>query len=240
MSQTLVTGIFDDDLPGFVPAGFEGGHGRIIATQIFTSSGTYTPTVGTTRVRVRMVGGGGGGGGGVGGANAAIGGGGASGFYLEFRVGDGTTAVTGGTVTRGAAGAGGSTSGGDGGAGGGTSIVINGTTFTAPGGSGGEGQPSSVVTGNTSGGSDAAIAPAGVDIVVQQAGEPGLLISGTGFSGRGGGTPLGGGGFALQGVADNGNTGSGYGGGGSGAVATAAGKAGGAGAAGVVIVEEFS
>ncbi|ENZ9663947.1 phage tail protein, partial [Escherichia coli] len=37
--------------------------GRLVNTRVFTSSGTYTPTPGTKRIRVTITGGGGGGGG---------------------------------------------------------------------------------------------------------------------------------------------------------------------------------
>ena len=96
--------------------------GRHLARQIFATSGTYTPTTGTNRVLLRMVGGGGGGGGASGGIGmSAFAGGGGGGGYIEAWL-DAGAAVTGGTVTIGGGGSGGASTGGNGASGADTSI----------------------------------------------------------------------------------------------------------------------
>lgn len=108
--------------------------------QVFTSSGTYTPTAGKTSFLVFATGGGGGGGGG--GGNSTTGGGGGSGgtailLYTSAQMG--ANAV----VTIGAAGSAGNGAfnGGPGGNGGSTSFTPAGTgvALTANGGNGGTG-----------------------------------------------------------------------------------------------------
>ncbi len=210
-----------------------------LGRQVFTSGGTYTPTAGCNRVRLRMVGGGGGGGGvaNSSAAQAAVGGGGASGAWFEKWIDPGAP-IVGGAVTIGAAGTAGSA--GAGGTGGDSSVVINSTTYTAKGGLGGaqgsSGTGSSVAGGNIQGGSTAG------DVNGQDAGCPGTVTSGSvAAAGQGGVSPYGGVGVAPvaqgAGVAGNGN-----GSGGSGGCSINAGgaAAGGAGTAGLVIIEEYA
>ena len=111
--------------------------------QVFTASGTYTPTAGkTTFLAVTTGGGGGGGGGGTqGGTVGGGGGGGGSGFRLYTSTEMGSTAA----ITFGAGGAGGAANFGFGfgftGTTGGTSQIVpggTGLTLAAYGGSGGD------------------------------------------------------------------------------------------------------
>lgn len=229
--------------------------GTLLGRQVFTASGTYTPTAGTRMVRVRMVAGGGGGGGVqvTAGAYAAAGGG-ASGVYWEKLIDPGAL-VTGGAVAIGAAGAAGSNTGGTGGTGGDTTVVIQGTTYTAKGGLGGVGNSGTninVIIG-AAGGAVGAGSSAG-DIAFGQDGERStlrqeVLTTGlvAGWSGEGGSGPFGAGGrkvasgFAgVPGLAGVGN-----GAGGSGAAGVDDGFGGGAevggvGTIGLIIIEEYS
>jgi hypothetical protein len=214
-----------------------------IGYQVLTgASGTYTPTSGTKRVRLRMTGAGGGGGAADSGAggSASFGGGGASGTYLEKWI-DPSATITGGSWT-------GSTAGGAGGTGGtgtGTTgtdatIVIQGTTYTAKGGPGGAGMATSSspattafawLTSNSSG-------PA--DYIVASPGTPGArYANGVGDPGSGGSNPFGGG-AGVTGYPATGEAAIGYGGGGGGAVAWNTGdKDGGAGSPTLIIVDEY-
>jgi hypothetical protein len=105
--------------------------GRLIGIQVFTSSGTYTPTAGTASVIVDIQGAGGGSGGSpaTGASQVSVGGPGAAGGQIRHRM---TTGFSGATVTIGAAGAAG-TAGAAGGTGGNTSFA----GVTANGGGGG-------------------------------------------------------------------------------------------------------
>ncbi len=219
-----------------------------IGRQIFTSSGTYTPTSGTYKVRIRLVGGGGGGGStddkATGSAESAAAGG-ASGAYLEHWIDPGA-AITGGTVTVGAGGAGGttSTSGAQGSTGGDSSVVVQGVTYTAHGGTGGYGGMSSgtspvIVQGGAGGG---ASATSGTPDVAANGRDGGyaLRVNGTqAVAGKGGDSMLGKGGYPRM-DPGTGYAGGAYGGGGGGGFDNAlTSRAGGAGAAGVVIIEEY-
>jgi hypothetical protein len=106
---------------------------RLIGVQIFTAAGTatYTPTPGTSKVIVEVVGGGGGAGGAPAttGGNVSVGGGGSGGAHGVSRI---TSGFAGTTVTVGAGGLGGT---GTFGASGGTSSF--GAFVSAPGGPGG-------------------------------------------------------------------------------------------------------
>ena len=212
---------------------------RWLGRKLFSSSSTYTPAAGTTLVLVRMVGGGGGGGGGV--AGNAVGGGGGSGVYLELRVSS-ATGITGGPVTIGAAGAAGANTGGTGGTGGDTSLVLNGTTYTARGGTGGAGSPNSAgaqapLPGAPQTGSSLA------DVTAGTAGMHGRWTPSDGafYGGNGGSSPFGGGGRPVNGAsAGDSGTGKGSGGGGAAANNSGVGQTGGAGMPGVVIIDEYT
>jgi hypothetical protein len=233
--QTTFSGIAD------IPAGKLKRGGTVSYTlfgrQVFSSGGTYTPTTGTKAVRVMMVGGGGGGGG----ANATAGhvscaGGGGSGVYWEKWIDPGAT-VTGSTVTIGAGGSAGSSAGGSGGTGGDTSVIIQGTTYTAKGGIGGTGGTQSGTLALIAGGYPQAGSTAGFDRIAGEPGQPGIIVADSSvgsIGGSGGSNPFGIGGNGPAGVALQGN-----GAGGRGARATSAGVAGEAGAGGYVIIEEY-
>lgn len=105
--------------------------GRLLNVQRFTASGTYTPTPGTAKVVVEMIGGGGGGGGSTPGSSGfnAIGGGGGAGAMAKFML---TTVPATVAVTVGAGGAGGAGVAGSAG-----SASVFGSYATTPAGTGG-------------------------------------------------------------------------------------------------------
>lgn len=221
--------------------------GTLIGRQIITASGTYTPTSGTYRVRLRMVGGGGGSGGSAsdGTTTMDVSGGGASGAYLEHFIDPGA-AITGGSVSIGAAGSAGASTPATGGTGGDTTVVIQGVTYTAKGGLGGA-RGSGLTTGSVLRAGGAVQAGSGAssgtpDVVHQEAGKAGMIV---GFSstascgGDGGSNPLGSGGQGAAGTSAQGAAGTGYGSGGGGNVSTSTNTAGRAGQPGVVIIEEY-
>lgn len=134
--------------------------GRLLNVQVFSASGTYTPTPGTRSVIVEMVGGGGGSGGvpATGAGQGALSGTGASGSYAKGRF---TTGFSGVAVTVGAGGAAG-VANGNGGNGGTSSF---GALMSAPGGGGSPvGLISSGSPINPSGGVVAG-APSGANLV---------------------------------------------------------------------------
>lgn len=213
--------------------------GRSLGRRILTGSGVYSPSAGTTRVHVRMIGGGGGGGGATPGAGVGAAAGGSSGALLDIWIGTAGTPVQGGTYSCGGGGAAGTTAPGAGGAGGDTTIVVNRAAYVAKGGGGGA--PMTGVAGN---GNANPSAPAGGTspggVVTFGAGGVGQVNDGNmWFSGGGGGTALGPGGAVVDGT-NAGPNGGLYGGGGSGAAASSGARAGGAGAPGVIVIEEYS
>lgn len=219
--------------------GLGDGTGRLVKCQVFKTSGTYTPTPGTTFSIVEMVGGGGAGGGCLVGtnSNAACGGGGMSGEYVKARV-DNPVATT---VTIGAGGIG--TSAAVGQHGGATSF---GADIVALGGLGGnllsEGTSLGIVGPYGSyfvpGFTGANIYGSGCGY-----GSPGFRISGSLAIGGPGGSSVLGAGAGAQAIVGEGINANGPGGGGSGACiyggATQQ-RAGGAGMAGIVIVWEYA
>lgn len=218
--------------------------GVFLGRQFFNGkSGTYTPTIGTRIVSIRMVGGGGGGGGvGIGAGGAAVGGGGNSGWFIELPI-VGVSAIAGGVYTCGAGGAGGSTAGGAGGTGGDTTLVINGVMLIAKGGTGGSGNVRTA--GNTVGGPGfPAAQPTSFgtlvcDVATFVQGGLGMSIGGVVFwAGTGAMSPLGQGTSAVGG-SQNG-IGGGIGAGGGGASGSAAVQSGGAGGPGAIVIEEYA
>lgn len=220
--------------------GDESGYvGRLLNIQVFTSSGTYTPTAGTTRIKVKAVGGGGAGGGAVPtSTGVSAGGGGGSGAYAE---GYYTSGFSGLTVTIGAGGA--SASGAVGGNGGTTSF---GALISCPGGGGGQiGTASNTTIVYSSQGAPGGT-PTGSGLIVSGKGQPGqngaaIGTAGIGIAGIGSPSPFGGGG--TQAV--NGNNGApaasyGSGGGGTCNAPSQPAHSGGVGAPGVVIIEEYA
>lgn len=240
-THTLNGNITLNNPPAAGPIKYGALQGRLyIKRQVFTASGTYTPSTDAKACMIHVVGCGGGGGGAQGGGagNCAAGSGGASGAYIKHWIEPGVN-LTGGAVTIGTAGAGGASTGGTGGTGGNCSVVVQGVTYTAIGGAGGVGQ----TTGTSLTAIGATAAPTGstsTDFTVCEGGTSAFRLSGTSvLAGVGGSNPLGGGGLTVTpnvaGVAGNG-----YGSGGGGAVATTTNSTGGAGKAGVVIIEEYA
>jgi len=225
-----------------------------ITTQVFTSTGTYTPTTGMQYCFIQACGGGGGGGGAAQCANAGSGAGGGGAEYragiftFSTVVGVGTTAA----ITIGAAGAAGSAGTNAGGNGGNTTVVANGgggaTILQANGGSGGAGGADTSVSGactstagaGGNGGSGGDISVRGTD------GSIGMYFGGTNhlsiFSGYGGNCFFGSGAGGASGVGSGGGTAAtGHGGGGSGgaSINNSAAAGGGAGTAGIVYIIEY-
>ncbi|HCO7555931.1 TPA: tail fiber protein [Escherichia coli] len=202
--------------------------GRLVNTQVFTSSGTYTPTLGTKRIRVTITGGGGGGGGckAYSSSETFFGaGGGAGGTIISIM----TPTQNSYPVTIGAGGAGGVSA--TNGTSGGNSVFAS---LIAPGGSGGGKSGVS----NTNGGNGGV--PSTGDIRIT-GGHGGDGQSGNiGVSGEGGTSYWGGGGRAGAG---GGVIGKAYGSGGGGAYDagySGTSMTGGKGASGICIIEEFA
>jgi hypothetical protein len=211
----------------------------LIATQVFTANGTYTPTTGMKYCRVRAVGGGAGGGA-CNTNNASVGGGGGAGGYGEEQY---TAATIGASqaVTIGALGAGGTAGANPGSNGGNTTF---GALLTANGGTGGA-SAEAVVAVSVAGGAGGTATGGDLNIVGQTGGGGvGLSLANTfNQGGTGGSNPLGMGGpganYANGAVGGAALPGRGYGAGGGGA-ANANATAGADGTAGVVIVEEYA
>jgi hypothetical protein len=212
-----------------------------INVQVFTSSGTYTPTANMVYCIIECWGAGGGGGGtaGTGGGVVAFGAGGGAGSYSRKFA---TASTIGGSqvVTIGAAGTGATAGNNAGGSGGDTSL---GALCIGKGGSGGAGN--AATSGAISLGGSGGIAGTG-DLT--STGAPGTSTqagSTNGIVGGAGGSSLvGGGGLALvlgANTATTGNAGTGHasGGGGGGSAATAGAAAGGVATAGYIVVTEF-
>ncbi|ENE9586443.1 tail fiber protein [Escherichia coli] len=202
--------------------------GRWLNTRVFTSSGTYTPTPGTKRIRVTITGGGGGGGGCQATSNNETffgAGGGAGGTIISIM----TPTQNSYPVTIGAGGAGGI----------GSNYGLNGgySSFASLIAIGGEGAGKVGVT-NTNGGNGGV--PSTGDIRIT-GGNGGDGQSGNiGVSGEGGTSYWGGGGRAGAG---GGVSGKAYGSGGGGAYDagySGTSMKGGKGAAGICIIEEFA
>ncbi|ELD3635092.1 tail fiber protein [Escherichia coli] len=202
--------------------------GRWLNTRVFTSSGTYTPTPGTKRIRVTIAGGGGGGGGCKATSNNETffgAGGGAGGTIISIM----TPTQNSYPVTIGAGGAGGVSA--TNGTSGGNSVFAS---LIAPGGAGG----GKVGVTNTNGGNGGV--PSTGDIRIT-GGNGGDGQSGNiSVSGEGGTSHWGGGGRAGAG---GGVSGKAYGSGGGGAYDagySGTSMTGGKGAAGICIIEEFA
>ena len=218
---------------------FSVSYGRRLSTQVFTASGTYTPTPGMAFCIVRAIGGGGAGagGGGAGAGNVSMGaGGGASGegigMYTAAQIGASKA------VTIGAGGvAASNTAGGNGGT---TSL---GSLLTVPGGIGG-GLLNNQAPPSVNGNGTTSTAPTGANIAAISGTSAGvtLAVSSTiGYSAPGGNTSLGGGGYSKS-INSTGQAGGGYGSGGAGILLNQSGGsgAGGNGAPGIMIIEEYS
>ncbi|HCN4542915.1 TPA: tail fiber protein [Escherichia coli] len=202
--------------------------GRLVNTRIFTSSGTYTPTPGTKRIRVTITGGGGGGGGCQATSNneTFFGAGGGAGGTVIVTL---TLTKDSYPVTIGAGGGGGV--GATNGLKGGDSSF---GTVIAPGGEGG----GKVGVTNTNGGNGGVPSTGGINIIGGNGGDG--QSGNIGVSGEGGTSYWGGGGRAGAG---GGVSGKAYGSGGGGAYDagySGTSMTGGKGAAGICIIEEFA
>jgi len=217
--------------------GASGGNIQTVATQVFTSSGTYTPTSGMLYCVVEVVGGGGGGGGadvtGAGQVSNASGGGG--GGYARKTFTAATIGVS-QAVTINSGGGGGSAGNNPGAAGG---SVTFGALLSATGGAGGNGAAANA--GGFNSGTAGGAGSSGDFNTTGTPGGPGMAVVGIGSFGGGGSSFFGGG---SPGVTSAGSTagtnGTSYGGGGSGAATiVGAAAAGGNGVTGIVIVTEY-
>lgn len=216
-----------------------------VNTQVFTSSGTYTPTSGMVYCIVELVGGGAGGAGNGAATSVqiAVSGGGGGGSYSRKTI-DAATVGASQSITIGAGGAGGTTGspfkGGDGGT---TSF---GSIFNATGGIGPLGSVGGAaiylvnlpgIGDNTSTGGDFSSAGG--------PGSPGMGIVTTpngqfAVGGNGGNSIFGGGALLVLGGQSDGRNAIGYGGGGSGSICIGnSGSVGGDGFQGIAIVTEF-
>ncbi|MDF2792530.1 MAG: phage-related tail fiber protein-like protein [Pseudomonas orientalis] len=219
--------------------------GRLLNVQKFTASGTYIPTPGMKKVRIRIVGGGAG----SGGASAttasqvAASGGGSAGSYAESLL---TAADIGASQSvivglGGVAGTASGTSGTAGGSGGATSV---GALLSAPGGLG---SIFSIAISTASqallvGGYPGAQASGGSIVNMPGSpGSPGIAVSGSTLAGHGGSGPLGSGGSGYGiGAAIQVGTGYGAGAGGVANGPSAVARNGAPGSAGVAIFEEYA
>ncbi|MGK7018160.1 carbohydrate kinase [Klebsiella pneumoniae] len=224
--------------------GDESGYvGRLLNVQTFYTSGTYTPTAGTKKVIVEMVGGGGGGAGAraAGPGQVAVGGAGGAGSYAKAQF---TSGFSGVNVIVGSGGMGGTTSNPYASSGGTSSF---GNLVSAAGGDSGKPAgpsgsfPFSTVAATVS------ASPSGSGVIVGTPGEGAAssiaLSAGVSISSPGGSSRFGAGGF-ITAYGANGIDGAGYGAGG-GPVATSTGTpntalAGGNGSMGIVIVWEYA
>lgn len=219
--------------------------GRLAKVLTFTSSGTYTPTTGTKKIRVRAVGGGGGGGGVPSSSSATqtITLGGESGTYAEIILTLSSSSSM--SVVIGAGGTGGAAGSNAGNAGGTTSL---GSVLSCPGGNGASAGATSTNSAVTTPASSLKVpTTTGTLINSLPSNRPGGgvgIVSQAASGGAGGSNPLGVGG--AGGTSANGNrseavSGSGYGSGGGGAAAVLGGTlmAGGNGSSGIIIIEEY-
>lgn len=225
--------------------GLNAGPISLINVQNFTSSGTYTPTPGTTFIRVLSWGPGGGGGGAVASvATLACATGGGNGYWQEFYVSGASNIGATVAVTIGAGGTAGANTGTNGSSGGNTTF---GSFNSSPGGNGGTGVSvgtavASVLAGAAAVGGGTITAPA-VAINSQVGNGSNMALQWSGSVGYGSTvvpTPLGR--SALETAPGNAgssaptNTGTG---GAGGCSNSATGRAGGTGAAGKVIIYEY-
>lgn len=225
--------------------------GRLVNIQIFTSSGTYTPSPGTKKIIIEAVGGGGGGGGVpvTTSGQSAVATGGMSGDYVR------TPPLTAQTlsVTVGSGGSGGT--GSDFGVAGGKTTVGSVISLRGgPGGGGGSATTTPIVSLNTTAPVGSLVAPInsiraemslGVRGFVVSAGIASTTFTGGAVSGSGGSSPLGRGGDGTGVLGSDGANANGYGSGGAGAINVGGGsggvvRTGGNGSNGIVIITELS
>lgn len=213
-----------------------------VVTQVFTSSGTYTPTSGMLYCVAECVGGGGGGGGtaATSGSTVAGAGGGGGGGYSRKTFSAATIGAS-QTVTIGAAGTAGSAGANNGGTGGTTSL---GALLSAAGGVGGLGAAASSSSSTGNGGAGGAGASGDFNTTGTPGGQGIAAISLGIFSfatgGFGGSSFFGGGAVGANNAAGSAGTTSGGGGAGAGSLNVSnAAFAGGAGVKGIVVITEY-
>lgn len=205
--------------------------------QVFTSTGTYTPSTGMVNALGFTLGGGGGGGGAANsGASISTTGAGGGAGSLSIKLMTAAAVGASKAVTIGAAGAAGTSGNNAGGAGGDTSI---GSLCIGKGGSGGSGQPGGTapVVGGLGG-----VAGTGDVTSTGASGAPGLAAVSSSLvltGGFGGGSLVGGGGVGVAQGAGGAGTGRASGGAGGASNAAGGAAAGGAGAAGYCFILEF-
>ncbi|MCD6034456.1 MAG: hypothetical protein K0R63_197 [Rickettsiales bacterium] len=215
-----------------------GASGRLLNVQVFTSSGTYTPTPGTNSIIVEIVGGGGSGGGTAAtGANASAAAGGAGGgSYAKSRYTSGFAGVAITIGTGGAVPAAGNNNGNFGGA------TNFGALMNAPGGAYGYGSPAYTTPGLGGPGGSGLLSTGG-NIINGRGTSGGLgfvLAMNVMTGGRGGVSHFGAGPGPTLGSAGFPGTSYGSGGNGASSGASTAARAGGAGADGVAVIYEYS
>ncbi|WP_236178357.1 MULTISPECIES: phage tail-collar fiber domain-containing protein [Pseudomonas] len=219
--------------------------GRLLNIQKFTANGTYVPSPGMKKVRIRIVGGGAGSGGASATASGQVSasGGGAAGSYAEAlltaeEIGASQSVIVG---LAGIAGLASGTTGTSGGTGGATSV---GALLSAPGGLGSIFSIAVSTVGYALyvGGYPGAPSSGGNLLNMPGApGYPGISVNGSTLAGHGGSGPLGAGGSGY-GIGASIQNGTGYGGGGGGVAngPSMAARNGAPGAGGVVIFEEYA
>ncbi|HVW99249.1 MAG TPA: hypothetical protein VHA52_02245 [Candidatus Babeliaceae bacterium] len=216
---------------------------KSINTQVFTTSGTYTPTSGMLYCIIEALGGGGGGGGTstTSTSQTSVGGAGGGGSYCRLTASAALIGVS-QTITIGAGGSAGSTGGGAGGNGGTTTV---GSLLSAGGGSGGDGGAVEPDQWPTQGGGGGTATGGDINVNGQSGSQGWGTINGS-FGGRGADSYFGAGGLGPTATTTSGTPAPGfdalgYGSGGSGSaiVQSMTGQIGGAGAPGIVIITEY-
>src|SRR5690348_17081100 len=166
--------------------------GRLLNVQVFTASGTYTPTPGTNSVVVEVLGAGGGAAATAAG-QGSIGGGGWSGAYAKGRI---TSGFSGASITVGASGS--AVSGAAGNTGGTSSFCA---LISAPGGPGGATSVATSTFPVCQGASVATMSPATGGSILNTPGNPppiGIIPNlSTCAAGTGASSPFGGGGYGI-------------------------------------------
>jgi hypothetical protein len=221
-----------------------GGGGGIgfaqVNVQVFTSSGTYTPSANMLYCIVELVGGGGGGGGSLSTTYGGVGAGGGGGGYSRKLLSAASIGAS-QTVTIGAGGNGGT----PGNSGGNGSSTLFGSIFQANGGNGGTSTPGGAGTSVIYGATGGTATGGDINIVGSSGGSASYGNSVAHVSGYGGFSIYGGSAPQVYAISNpqnrDGFDGLSYGGGGSGSSSYSSGSnnTGGAGADGVCIITEF-
>lgn len=210
---------------------------RSVKRQVFTATGTYTPSAGMVYCDVELVGAGGGGGGATGGSgSSSAGGGGGAGAYTR-KIFSASDIGASKSVTIGAGGTGATAGNNSGGTGGTTSL---GALLTGPGGVGGGGGGSTATQAVSGSGGQGGVPTLGEINTVGSSGFAGLTLGGANgaLSGQGGSSMFGVGGYP-SGPSGAGISGLGRGSGGSGGASTGTSAIGGPGGPGYVVITEY-